>query len=57
MTNSRMIVYATRPYHWKDQFPKVNTVSRDYADRVREKWKGKLRFLRDRPNGRDAANG
>jgi 4-hydroxy-3-polyprenylbenzoate decarboxylase len=56
MTNSRMIVYATRPYHWKDQFPKVNTVSRDYAERVREKWKGQLRFLRDRPNGRDAAN-
>jgi 4-hydroxy-3-polyprenylbenzoate decarboxylase len=45
MTNSRMIIYATRPYHWKDEFPKVNTVSREYADKVRGKWKGKLRFL------------
>jgi UbiD family decarboxylase len=45
MTNSRIIIYATRPYHWKDEFPKVNTVSREYADAVRAKWKGMLRFL------------
>jgi 4-hydroxy-3-polyprenylbenzoate decarboxylase len=45
MTNSRIIIYATRPYHWKDAFPKVNTVSRAYADEVRAKWKGKLKFL------------
>jgi 4-hydroxy-3-polyprenylbenzoate decarboxylase len=44
-TNSRMIVYAVRPYHWKDEFPKVNTVSKEYADEVRRKWKGKLAFL------------
>jgi 4-hydroxy-3-polyprenylbenzoate decarboxylase len=46
ITNSRMICYAVRPYHWKDQFPKVNTVSRDYAEEVRKKWAGKLGFLR-----------
>ena len=23
-----MIAYAVRPYHWKDEFPKVNTVSK-----------------------------
>jgi 4-hydroxy-3-polyprenylbenzoate decarboxylase len=45
ITTSRMIVYAVRPWHWKDEFPKVNMVSREYADEVRSKWKGKLRFL------------
>ena len=45
ITTSRMIVYAVRPYHWKDDFPKVNMVSREYADEVRRKWQGKLRFL------------
>jgi hypothetical protein len=44
-----MIVYAVRPFHWKDQFPKVNTVSPEYAARVRDKWKGKLKFLQDSP--------
>lgn len=46
ITNSRMIAYAVRPYHWKDEFPKVNTVSREYAEEVRKKWSGKLDFLR-----------
>jgi 4-hydroxy-3-polyprenylbenzoate decarboxylase len=46
ITTSRMIVYAVRPYHWKDQFPKVNTVSREYAEEVRKKWQDKLEFLR-----------
>jgi 4-hydroxy-3-polyprenylbenzoate decarboxylase len=45
MTTSRIIIYATRPYHWKDQFPKVNTVSKRYADEVEKKWAGKLKFL------------
>ena len=45
ITNSRIIVYAVRPFHWKDEFPKVNMVSREYADEVRQKWQGKLRFL------------
>lgn len=49
MTNSRMIIYAVRPYHWKDQFPKVNTVSKDYAETVRRKWQDKLEFLKDLP--------
>jgi 4-hydroxy-3-polyprenylbenzoate decarboxylase len=49
MTNSRMIIYAVRPYHWKDQFPKVNTVSKDYAEQVRRKWQDKLTFLKTLP--------
>ncbi len=47
ITTSRMIVYAVRPYHWKDDFPKVNAVSKDYAAEVRGKWAGKLKFLED----------
>jgi 4-hydroxy-3-polyprenylbenzoate decarboxylase len=46
-TNSRIIIYAVRPWHWKEQFPKVNAVSRDYADEVRRKWRDRLRFLND----------
>ena len=47
ITNSRIIIYAVRPWHWKDDFPKVNAVSREYADEVRDKWKSKLKFLQD----------
>ena len=43
--NSRIIIYAVRPFAWKDQFPKVNAVPADYAESVRAKWAGKLRFL------------
>ena len=42
-----MIIYAVRPWHWKDEFPKVNAVSRDYAEDVRRKWRSKLKFLQD----------
>jgi 4-hydroxy-3-polyprenylbenzoate decarboxylase len=51
MTNSRIIIYAVRPYHWKDQFPKVNMVSRDYAEQVRAKWRDRLPFLREKAAG------
>jgi len=46
ITNSRMIIYAVKPYHWLHEFPEVNAVSKTYADEVREKWAGKLSFLR-----------
>jgi UbiD family decarboxylase len=45
-TTSRMIIYAVRPFHWRDKFPTVNTVSRDYAESVRRKWSGELEFLK-----------
>jgi 4-hydroxy-3-polyprenylbenzoate decarboxylase len=45
LVNSRIIIYAVRPYAWKDQFPKVSVVSPVYADKVRDKWKTKLGFL------------
>jgi 4-hydroxy-3-polyprenylbenzoate decarboxylase len=47
ITNSRMIIYAVRPWHWKDDFPKVNAVARGYADEIRRKWRSKLKFLQD----------
>jgi hypothetical protein len=34
-----------RPFAWRDEFPKVNTLSAAYADKVRAKWKDKLQFL------------
>jgi 4-hydroxy-3-polyprenylbenzoate decarboxylase len=51
ITNSRIIMYAVRPYHWKDAFPKVNRVSADYAEAVRKKWQQKLPFIRARSEG------
>jgi UbiD family decarboxylase len=45
LTNSRIIIYAVRPFHWKDDYPKVNAVSPSYAETIRQKWKGKLAFL------------
>ena len=37
-TNSRMVVDATRPYDWKDKFPKVNAPSQEIARKAREKF-------------------
>jgi 4-hydroxy-3-polyprenylbenzoate decarboxylase len=45
LTNSRIIIYAVRPFHWKDEFPKVNAVAPEYADEVKRKWVNKLAFL------------
>ncbi len=45
MTNSRIIIYAVRPYHWKDDFPKVNAIDKEYSEQIKRKWAGKLKFL------------
>lgn len=45
LTNSRIIMYAVQPWHWKEDFPKVNAVERKFADDIRAKWRDKLRFL------------
>jgi 4-hydroxy-3-polyprenylbenzoate decarboxylase len=47
MTNSRIIIYAVRPYHWKDQFPKPSSVEKSYSDAIEAKWKSKLKFLQE----------
>jgi UbiD family decarboxylase len=47
VTSSRIIIYAVRPFHWKDQFPKANKIDPKYADEIARKWAGKLKYLRD----------
>jgi hypothetical protein len=50
--NSRIIIYAVRPFRWKDEFPKVNVVDPEYSRQIEQKWTGKLGFLANRRNGR-----
>lgn len=38
LTNSRAIIDACRPFHWKDEFPAVNAPSLELAKESREKW-------------------
>ncbi len=38
-TNSRVIINACRPYHWKDRFPPVNVISPELKNALSEKWK------------------
>jgi UbiD family decarboxylase len=45
LTNSRIIIYAVRPYHWKDEFPKVNQFPAADLEKVRAKWEKELPFL------------
>ncbi len=47
LTSSRIIIYAVRPWAWKDKFPKVNAIDPDYAAEIKRKWMGKLKFLTD----------
>ncbi|MGY8957907.1 MAG: UbiD family decarboxylase, partial [Alphaproteobacteria bacterium] len=37
-TNSRMIIDACIPFHWRDEFPEINQPSADSAQRAREKF-------------------
>ena len=37
-TNSRAIIDACRPFHWRDKFPKVNMPSPELARRAMEKF-------------------
>ncbi len=38
LTNSRAIIDACRPFHWKDDFPPVNAPSQEVARKAREKF-------------------
>ena len=38
MTNSRAIIDACRPFHWKDDFPMVNAPSQEIARKARRKF-------------------
>jgi 4-hydroxy-3-polyprenylbenzoate decarboxylase len=46
LTNSRIIIYAVRPFHWKDEFPKVNKFESAELEKVRAKWQDTLPFLK-----------
>ncbi|MPZ13677.1 MAG: UbiD family decarboxylase [Chloroflexi bacterium] len=37
-SNTRMIIDATRPFPWKDEFPSVSGPSAEYQARLRAKW-------------------
>jgi 4-hydroxy-3-polyprenylbenzoate decarboxylase len=52
--NSRVIINATRPYRWRDEFPKVNAVSPEYRRQIAEKWGETLAEMQRRahPGGR-----
>ena len=39
ITMSQVLIDACRPYHWRDQFPKVNEVSPELKAKTIEKWK------------------
>ena len=36
--NSRAIIYACRPFHWRHEFPKVNESSKEVQAEARRKW-------------------
>jgi len=40
LTFGRAVILAVRPYHWRDKFPPVATVSRELRKRVLQKWTG-----------------
>ncbi len=37
-TNSRAIMVACRPYHWRNEFPKVNRASNELREATLKKW-------------------
>jgi 4-hydroxy-3-polyprenylbenzoate decarboxylase len=47
ITTARIIIYAVKPWHWKDKFPVVNTVPAEYSRQIENKWKSKLKFLQE----------
>jgi len=38
LTNSRAVIDACRPYHWRNQFPRVNAPTAEVARKAREKF-------------------
>lgn len=49
LSSSRIIIYAVRPFRWKDRFPKVSAVEPGYLGEVERKWQATLGFLQSRP--------
>ncbi len=47
LTNSRAVIDACRPFHWRDQFPKVNAPSPAQAKKAHERFGHLLERTRD----------
>ena len=47
-TNSRAIIDACRPFHWKDQYPNVNTPLPEIARKAKEKFGWLLEGIREK---------
>jgi 4-hydroxy-3-polyprenylbenzoate decarboxylase len=45
-TSARAVIYATRPWHWRDKFPMVNRIDQDQRDAMVAKYKDLLPFPR-----------
>jgi 4-hydroxy-3-polyprenylbenzoate decarboxylase len=45
-TNSRAIVYAVRPWSWKDKFPPVNRIDQDQREAILKKFGDMFAFPR-----------
>ena len=45
LTNSRIAIYAVRPFHWKQEYPKVNQFDARELEKVRKKWEHELPFM------------
>lgn len=43
-TNSRAVLYAVRPYNWRDRFPMVNRADKEDLREVMDKYRGILPF-------------
>jgi 4-hydroxy-3-polyprenylbenzoate decarboxylase len=41
-TNSRLVIDATRPYHWRSQFPTVAVAGAELRAQLRKKWADQL---------------
>ena len=38
MTNSRAVIDACRPFHWRDRYPKVNMPPAEMWAEAKDKW-------------------
>jgi 4-hydroxy-3-polyprenylbenzoate decarboxylase len=38
-TSDRVLIDACRPYKWMDQFPAVNAFTKEFKDKIADKWK------------------
>jgi UbiD family decarboxylase len=38
MTTSSMLIDATKPYHWKDEYPTTNMISQERWDQTMDEW-------------------